>query len=102
MANKSNGSIFKVAGPLVVADNMGGSRMFEVVNVGKQRLVGEIIRLDGDNASIQVYEDTSGLTVGDPIYKTGLPLSLEMGPGILNDIYDGIQRELLLLRLILC
>lgn len=93
--NKSTGNIFKVSGPLVVADNMGGSRMFEVVQVGKQRLVGEIIRLENDNASIQVYEDTSGLTVGDPIFKTGLPLSLEMGPGILNDIYDGIQRKLL-------
>jgi len=94
MTTKLTGTIFKVAGPLVVADNMGGSRMFEVVNVGKQRLVGEIIRLEGDSASIQVYEDTSGLTVGDPIFKTGLPLSLEMGPGILNDIYDGIQRPL--------
>merc|ERR1719502_263340 len=68
--------------------------MFEVVNIGNQRLVGEIIRLEGETASIQCYEDTSGLTVGDPIFKTGLPLSLEMGPGILNDIYDGIQRPL--------
>merc|ERR1739844_768357 len=57
-------------------------------------LVGEIIRLEGDTASIQVYEDTSGLTVGDPLTKTGLPLSLELGPGILNGIYDGIQRPL--------
>lgn len=88
------GLIEKVSGPLVVAGNMAGSKMFEVVNVGKDRLIGEIIRLEGDNASIQVYEDTNGVTVGDPVFKSGLPLSLEMGPGILNDIYDGIQRPL--------
>merc|ERR1712110_834913 len=64
------------------------------VRVGKDRLVGEIIRLEGDTASIQVYEDTSGLTVGDPLVKTGLPLSLELGPGILDGIYDEIQRPL--------
>jgi V-type H+-transporting ATPase subunit A len=68
--------------------------MYEVVRVGKDRLVGEIIRLEGDTASIQVYEDTTGLTVGDPLVKTGLPLSLELGPGILDGIYDGIQRPL--------
>merc|ERR1712070_57499 len=84
----------KVAGPLVVAENMSGTKMFEVVRVGADRLVGEIIKLEGDTASIQVYEDTSGLTVGDPLAKTGLPLSLELGPGILDDIYDGIQRPL--------
>jgi len=84
----------KVAGPLVVAENMSGAKMFEVVRVGADRLVGEIIKLEGDTASIQVYEDTSGLTVGDPLAKTGLPLSLELGPGILDDIYDGIQRPL--------
>jgi V-type H+-transporting ATPase subunit A len=84
----------KVSGPLVVADNMAGSQMYEVVRVGNDKLVGEIIRLEGDTASVQVYEDTSGLTVGDPIAKTGLPLALELGPGILNGIYDGIQRPL--------
>jgi len=84
----------KVAGPLVVAENMSGTKMFEVVRVGNDRLVGEIIKLEGDTASIQVYEDTSGLTVGDPLVKTGLPLSLELGPGILDGIYDGIQRPL--------
>lgn len=84
----------KVSGPLVVADNMSGTKMYEVVRVGRDRLVGEIIRLEGDTASIQVYEDTSGLTVGDPLVKTGLPLSLELGPGILDGIYDGIQRPL--------
>jgi len=84
----------KVSGPLVVADNMSGTKMYEVVRVGRDNLVGEIIRLEGDTASIQVYEDTSGLTVGDPLVKTGLPLSLELGPGILDGIYDGIQRPL--------
>jgi len=84
----------KVSGPLVVAENMSGTKMYEVVRVGKDRLVGEIIKLEGDTASIQVYEDTSGLTVGDPLVKTGLPLSLELGPGILDGIYDGIQRPL--------
>jgi len=73
---------------------MSGTKMYEVVRVGRDSLVGEIIRLEGDTASIQVYEDTSGLTVGDPLVKTGLPLSLELGPGILDGIYDGIQRPL--------
>jgi len=88
------GTIMKVSGPLVVAENMSGTKMFEVVRVGNEKLVGEIIRLENDTASIQVYEDTSGLTVGDPLIKTGLPLSLELGPGILDGIYDGIQRPL--------
>jgi len=88
------GTVMKVAGPLVVAEKMSGTKMFEVVRVGVDSLVGEIIKLEGDTASIQVYEDTSGLTVGDPLVKTGLPLSLELGPGILDGIYDGIQRPL--------
>jgi len=88
------GTVMKVSGPLVVAENMSGTKMYEVVRVGKDRLVGEIIKLEGNTASIQVYEDTSGLTVGDPLVKTGLPLSLELGPGILDGIYDGIQRPL--------
>jgi V-type H+-transporting ATPase subunit A len=88
------GTVMKVSGPLVVADNMAGTQMYEVVRVGNDKLVGEIIRLEGDTASVQVYEDTSGLTVGDPIKKTGLPLALELGPGILDGIYDGIQRPL--------
>jgi len=90
----AQGTVMKVSGPLVVAENMSGTKMFEVVRVGKDSLVGEIIRLENDTASIQVYEDTSGLTVGDPLVKTGLPLSLELGPGILDNIYDGIQRPL--------
>eukprot|EP00929_Paragymnodinium_shiwhaense_P025508 TRINITY_DN1540_c0_g1_i6.p1 TRINITY_DN1540_c0_g1~~TRINITY_DN1540_c0_g1_i6.p1 ORF type:complete len:607 (-),score=188.19 TRINITY_DN1540_c0_g1_i6:162-1982(-) len=94
MAVEMTGTVMKVSGPLVVAENMSGTKMYEVVRVGRDRLVGEIIRLEGDTASIQVYEDTSGLTVGDPLVKTGLPLSLELGPGILDGIYDGIQRPL--------
>ena len=88
------GKILKVAGPLVVAERMAGAKMFELVKVGWQKLVGEIIKLDGDTASVQCYEDTSGLTVGDPILRTKEPLSVELGPGILQNIFDGIQRPL--------
>lgn len=88
------GTILKVAGPLVVADKMSGAKMFELVKVGWNKLVGEIIKLDGDTASIQCYEETSGLTVGDPILRTKEPLSVELGPGILRNIFDGIQRPL--------
>ena len=88
------GRILKAAGPLVVAENMTGAKMFELVKIGWDKLVGEIIKLDGDTASIQCYEDTSGLTVGDPILRTKQPLSVELGPGILGTIFDGIQRPL--------
>jgi len=88
------GFIFKVSGPLVVADNMSGAAMYELVRVGHSKLVGEIIKLDGDTASIQVYEDTSGLTVGDPVLRKKQPLSVELGPGIMGTIFDGIQRPL--------
>jgi len=88
------GIVFKVAGPLVVAENMSGTKMYELVRVGWNNLVGEIIRLENDNAYVQVYEDTSGLTVGDPIHKTGKPLSVELGPGVMGNIFDGIQRPL--------
>jgi flagellar biosynthesis/type III secretory pathway ATPase len=80
MASKY-GKIYKVAGPLVVAENMSGSKMYELVKVGWDKLVGEIIKLEGDTSSIQCYEDTSGLTVGDPVLRTGNPLSVELGPG---------------------
>lgn len=83
MASKY-GKIYKVAGPLVVAENMSGSKMYELVKVGWDKLVGEIIKLEGDTASIQCYEDTSGLTVGDPVLRTGNPLSVELGPGKSN------------------
>ncbi|OMJ74348.1 hypothetical protein SteCoe_26737 [Stentor coeruleus] len=94
MAEKKYGTIYKVAGPLVVANNMAGSKMYELVRVGWNRLVGEIIKLEADNASIQCYEDTSGLTVGDPVLRTGNLLSVSLGPGIMETIYDGIQRPL--------
>mmetsp|Transcript_27963 Transcript_27963/g.43010 ORF Transcript_27963/g.43010 Transcript_27963/m.43010 type:complete len:624 (+) Transcript_27963:47-1918(+) len=88
------GFIYKVSGPLVVADGMSGSAMYELVRVGHSKLVGEIIKLEGDTASIQVYEDTSGLTVGDPVLRKKQPLSVELGPGIMGTIFDGIQRPL--------
>jgi V-type H+-transporting ATPase subunit A len=89
MASKY-GKIYKVAGPLVVAENMSGSKMYELVKVGWDKLVGEIIKLEGDTASIQCYEDTSGLTVGDPVLRTGNPLSVELGPGKYPLQYSGL------------
>jgi V-type H+-transporting ATPase subunit A len=91
---KKFGRIFKVSGPLVVAEQMSGSAMYELVRVGRQQLVGEIIKLTGDTASIQCYEETAGLTIGDPVERTGNPLQVELGPGIMNNIFDGIQRPL--------
>ncbi|OAO13224.1 Archaeal/vacuolar-type H+-ATPase subunit A, partial [Blastocystis sp. ATCC 50177/Nand II] len=88
------GYVLKVSGPLVVADHMSGTSMFELVRVGYDRLVGEIIKLEGDTASIQCYEETAGLTVGDPVLRTNSPLSVELGPGIMSNIFDGIQRPL--------
>ncbi len=79
---------------VVTAERMRGVAMYELVRVGHEQLVGEIIRLEGDSATIQVYEETSGLTVGDPVLRTGKPLSVELGPGILGQIFDGIQRPL--------
>ena len=73
---------------------MGGAAMYELVRVGAGRLIGEVIRLEGDSATIQCYEDTSGLTVGDVVARTGAPLSVELGPGALGTIFDGIQRPL--------
>ncbi|MAF13408.1 MAG: V-type ATP synthase subunit A [Parcubacteria group bacterium] len=92
------GKIIKVAGPLVVASGMKGAKMYEVVQVSDQKLIGEIIELKDDTASIQVYEETSGLGPGEPVYQTGKPLSVELGPGLLKSIYDGIQRPLNLIR----
>jgi len=88
------GYILKVAGPLVVAEQMSGAAMYELVRVGHEKLVGEIIKLEMDQAYIQVYEETAGLTIGDPVLRTGRPLSVELGPGIMNAIFDGIQRPL--------
>jgi len=88
------GRVQRVSGPLVVADQMSGSGMYELVRVGTFKIVGEIIKLINDTAFIQVYEDTSGLTIGDPVERTGAPLQVELGPGIMNSIFDGIQRPL--------
>jgi len=88
------GNIVKVAGPLVVAQNMSGAKMYDVVFVSENRLMGEIIEINGDLASIQVYEETSGIGVGEPVFPTNLPLTVELGPGLIESIYDGIQRPL--------
>ena len=90
----ATGKIVKVSGPLVIAAGMLGARMYDVVRVGASRLIGEIIELRGDRASIQVYEETSGLGPGEPVVTTGQPLSVELGPGLMSSIYDGIQRPL--------
>ena len=90
----NTGIIKKVAGPLVIAEGMRDANMFDVVRVSSQRLTGEIIEMHGDRASIQVYEETSGLGPGEPVESTGLPLSVELGPGLIGSIYDGIQRPL--------
>ncbi len=90
----SRGVIRKVAGPLVIAEGMRDANMFDVVRVSEQRLIGEIIEIHGGDASIQVYEETSGLGPGEPVESTGEPLSVELGPGLIGSIYDGIQRPL--------
>jgi V/A-type H+-transporting ATPase subunit A len=92
------GTIVKVSGPLVVAEGMDEARMYDVVRVSDKRLIGEIIELKGDRASIQVYEETGGLGPGEPVYSTGMPLSVELGPGLMESIYDGIQRPLNVIR----
>ncbi|MGC8587088.1 MAG: V-type ATP synthase subunit A [Candidatus Micrarchaeia archaeon] len=92
------GYIERISGPLVIANEMLGSKMYDVVKVGKQKLIGEIIQLKGPRAVIQVYEDTNGLKPGEPVESTGLPLAVELGPGILGNIYDGTQRPLELIR----
>ena len=90
----SKGTIKKVAGPLVIAEGMRDSNMFDVVRVSNQRLIGEIIEMHGDEASVQVYEETSGLGPGEPVESMNAPLSVELGPGLITSIYDGIQRPL--------
>jgi len=95
---ESKGKIIKVAGPLVVASGMSGAKMYEVVRVSEHGLVGEIIRLNGDLAYIQVYEDTAGIGPGEVVERTGLPLAVTLGPGLLTSFYDGIQRPLVSLE----
>lgn len=93
-ADAQHGSVFSVSGPVVVAENMIGCAMYELCRVGYDKLVGEVIRIDGDKATIQVYEETDGVSVGDPVARTHKPLSVELGPGLMETIYDGIQRPL--------
>ncbi len=88
------GTIRKITGPAVIAKGMLGARMYDIVKVGEEELIGEIIRLEGDTAFVQVYEDTFGLLVGQPVVSTGAPLAVELGPGLLNAVFDGIQRPL--------
>ncbi|KAJ2702729.1 H(+)-transporting V1 sector ATPase subunit A [Coemansia sp. IMI 209128] len=88
------GYVYSVSGPVVIAEKMTGSAMHELVRVGHEALVGEVIRIEGDKATLQVYEETAGLTVGDPVLKSGKPLSVELGPGLSSNIFDGIQRPL--------
>ena len=97
-SNNAEGRIIKVAGPLVVAENMADANMFDVVRVGKSRLIGEIIEMRGDKASIQVYEETAGLGPGDADVSNDMHLSVELGPGLIKNIYDGIQRPLEAIR----
>jgi len=92
------GSIIKIAGPAVIAHGMLGARMYDIVRVGQEGLLGEIIRLDGNSAFVQVYEDTSGLHLGEPVESTGNPLTVELGPGLLTGIFDGILRPLVAVR----
>lgn len=92
------GTIIKVSGPVVVADQMEGARMYDVCRVAEERLIGEIIELSGEKATIQVYEETTGLGPGDPVESTGTPLSVELAPGLIESIYDGIQRPLDVIR----
>ncbi|KAF7296652.1 TFP1p-H+-ATPase V1 domain 69 kDa catalytic subunit [Mycena chlorophos] len=86
--------VYGISGPVVVAENMAGAAMYELVRVGHDELVGEVIPIEADKATIQVYEETSGVTVGDPMLRTGKPLSVELGPGLMGNILDGIQRPL--------
>ncbi len=98
MSELKSGKIIKVAGPVVVAEGMTGARMYDVVRVGSENLIGEIVELHGDLASIQVYEDTVGIGPGEDVVNTGVPLSVELGPGLISSIYDGIQRPIDQLR----
>ena len=95
---KGEGKIIRVAGPLVIARGIPEAKMYDVVKVGKKNLIGEIIELKGDTASIQVYEETAGIGPGEPVLSTGEPLSVELGPGLLSSIFDGIQRPLDVMR----
>jgi len=92
------GKVEKVIGPVVHARGVTKARMLDLVEVGDDHLVGEIVKLQGERAAIQVYEDTTGLTPGSAVYSAGVPLSVELGPGLIGTIYDGIQRPLEVIR----
>ena len=91
---EEHGEIVRISGPIVRARNLADAMMYEVVEVSELRLIGEVIRLEGDVATIQVYEDTTGVKPGQPVFRTGAPLSLSLGPGLMGNIYDGVQRPL--------
>jgi V/A-type H+-transporting ATPase subunit A len=93
-----SGTIVKVAGTLIVAEGMADVQMYDVVRVSEKRLIGEIIELRGDRASIQVYEEPAGLGPGEPVESTGAPLSVELAPGLIEGMFDGIQRPLDVIR----
>jgi V/A-type H+/Na+-transporting ATPase subunit A len=98
MEDEQVGTVVKVAGPLVIARGLSDPKMYDLVRVGDQRLMGEVIELRTEDASIQVYEETGGLGPGDPVFSTGRALSVELGPGLLESIYDGVQRPLDIIR----
>ena len=91
---QQQGEIIRVSGPIIRASGLADAMMYEVVEVSPLRLIGEVIRLEGGEATIQVYEDTTGVRPGQPVFRTGLPLSLSLGPGLIGNIYDGVQRPL--------
>ena len=95
---KIAGKIYRISGPVVEAEEVSFLRMLDMVEVGDDHLVGEVVRLKENKAYIQVYEDTTSLKAGDPVYTQGFPLYVELGPGLLGNIYDGIQRPLETLR----
>ncbi|MDK1032627.1 MAG: V-type ATP synthase subunit A, partial [Planctomycetia bacterium] len=97
-SQKSMGRVVRISGPLVIAEDLPTARMYDVVRVGDQRLFGEIIEIHGNKYSIQVYEETEGLRPGAPVEPTGMPLTVELGPGLISTIYDGLQRPLEALR----
>src|SRR6266536_3833672 len=97
MSSFKPGRIERVAGPVIVAGDMLGAQMYEVVRVGDQGLIGEIIKIEQDRATVQVYEETAGIRPGEKVERSGKPLSVELGPGITGQIYDGIQRPLTIL-----